>query len=132
MLSWPCHCRLWAVTTYGQNSYYFIKLLLWKNNYNPNASNMHRLSQKWKIWLLENLSSFSCDCISLVTHQCFFWNIYFFSSSCPTNEQVRLSPHALGTMPQPLTHTKKGKVLNHLRRAVAKSWLKCVAAVHQS
>ena len=77
MLSWPNHCTLWTSSwwrTNDWNSYYFLKLVRWKNN-NPNASTMRwlhlELSSKWKIWLSENLPSslswlqltkFSSDC----------------------------------------------------------------------
>ena len=68
MLSWPNHCTLWASScwrTNDWNSYYFVKLVRWKNNNNnnnPNASNVRwldfEISAKWQIWLSENLSSF--------------------------------------------------------------------------
>ena len=64
MLSWPNHCTFWASscwTANDWNSYYFVKLVRSKNNNkNPSASNIRFLyfefSQKWKIWLSENLS----------------------------------------------------------------------------
>ena len=67
MLSWPNHCTLWASsywTTNNWNSYYFVKLVRWKNNdnNNSNTSNMRwldfELSSKWTIWLSQSLSSF--------------------------------------------------------------------------
>ena len=71
VLSWPNHCTLWPSswwTTNDWNSYYFVKLVRWKNNNkNPNASHVRwvdfELSWKWKIWLSENSLLLSRSCI---------------------------------------------------------------------
>ena len=91
LLSWPNHCTLRASscsTTNDWNSYYFVKLVRWKNN--KNASNMRWLGfELWSEWK----SDYQIICLLLSRGS--IWQIFLLTDKKRADKKIIYEPKKL-------------------------------------